>query len=147
MPTDLDHCGRLLQKSGIRHHVDLDQDLIRVVFVTRHYRNARGERVAILTLDTPDAGRSCRVRLERAFSAGDDPGAICLALCRLAADLPGIGFRYDDASRTVALAAVCVVEDGRLTAAQVCGLLDRVVLAAESCQRHLGDRAGRRRAA
>lgn len=147
MPTDLTTCSRLLSEAGIRHHVDPDQGVIRVVFVTRHYRNARGERVAVLTLDTPDDGRSCRVRLERAFPAGDDPGAICLTLCRLAADLPGVGFRYDDASRSITLALVSVVEDARLTAAQLCGILDRLVLAAEACQRHLGDRAGRRRAA
>ncbi|MFM7206199.1 MAG: hypothetical protein ACKO4T_05995 [Planctomycetaceae bacterium] len=135
MPAMLVSCARLLATAGIRHHLDHDEGVIRVVFTTRRYRNPRGEHLAIVTLDAAGDGRSCRARIERAFPAGRDPAAACLDLCRLAGEFPGVGFRYDDDSRSISLTAIAFAGGGRITAAQLCGLLDAVVVAAETCHR------------
>ena len=54
MPTSLSECAQALSAEGVRHHVDVEQQAIRVAFLTRHYRNLRGERLAIVRIETPD---------------------------------------------------------------------------------------------
>lgn len=131
MPIDPDSCATLLAREGVRHHVDVTEGVVRTVFVTRHYRNPRGERLAIVRIDTPDDGRRCRVSLPRAFPANADPAGTCLALCRLAADTPAVGVELD-AEEGVRLVVETIVEDGRLTPLQLVSMIDRVVAAAEA---------------
>ena len=131
MPTSVSQCAEMLSAEGVRHHVDVEQDAIRVVFVTRAYRNLRGERLAIVRVDTPDDGCRGRVVIERAFSRGDDPAATCLRYARLAAETPLIGFEYRAENEDLRLVAEVPVEDGTLTPLQLLSLVDRIVEAAE----------------
>lgn len=131
MPIDLDACATMLSRDGVRHHVDMTQGVIRTVMVTRHYINPRGERLAIVRLDTPDDGHRCRASIPRAFAPGDEPAATCLALCRLAADTPAVGVEFD-AEEGLRIVAETIVEDGRLTTLQITSMIDRVVQAAET---------------
>lgn len=131
MPITLSACARLLTTHGIRHHLDAEEAAIRLVFVTRHYENPRGEKLAIVRLETPDGGRRLRASIARAFAAGD-PAATCLALCRLAADTPLVGVEYDVGGDGLRLVAETVVEDARLTKEQACAMIDRLVEAAEA---------------
>lgn len=121
----------LLAAAGIRHHRDDEEDSIRAVFVTTQYVSPRAERLAILTITVVDRGRRCRVTLERAFPAGRTAAATCLGLCRGLGDVPLARVEHDAAGRAFRLVAEMAVEDGDLTAAQLCALIDAVVSAAE----------------
>ena len=121
----------LLAAAGIRHHHDGEEDSIRAVFLTTQYVSPRAERLAILTLTVVDRGRRCRVVLERAFPAGRNAAATCLELCRVLGDVPLARLEHDTAGRAFRLVAEAAVEDGELTAGQLCALVDAVVSAAE----------------
>lgn len=146
MPTSLLDCAKLLSQEGVRHHVDTHDGVVRVVFVTRHYENPRGEKLAIINLETPDDGRRCRASIARAFPVTGDPAVACLACCRLAADTPLVGVEYDADGEDLRLVVETVVEDSRLTSRQLLATIDRLIEAAEAW--HIGMRAtaGRSRA-
>lgn len=131
MSTSLSRCAEILSAEGVRHHIDAEQGVIRVVFVTRRYRNLRDERMAIVRIETPDDGHRCRVVIERAFAVGNDPAAACLRLARLAADTPLIGFEFDADREDLRLVAELPVEDGDVTPLQLMSLVDRIVETAE----------------
>ena len=133
-PFRLSSCAEILSKERVRHHVDVEQNVIRLVFVTRHYRNLRGEKLVIAQIAAPDDGRRCRVTIERAFAAGPDAAATCLALCRAASDTPLVGDDFDAESENLRLVAETVVEDGGLTRRQLLSMVDSVVEAAEVWQ-------------
>ena len=130
----LSYCAEILSKERVRHHVDVEQNVIRMVFVTRHYRNLRGEKLVIAQISAPDDGRRCRVTIERAFAAGADAAATCLALCRAASDTPLVGVEFDAECENLRLVAETVVEDGVLTRRQLLSMVDSVVEAAEVWQ-------------
>ena len=139
MAFSLECCADVLSEQRLRHHVDREQQIIRLVFVTRSYRNLRGERLLIAQLTTPDEGRRCRVAVERAFPAGPSPEATCLRLCRAAAETPLVGVEFDADFENVRLVAETVVEDGSLTKLQLLAMVDAVVGAAECWQAALAD--------
>lgn len=132
MSTSLSACSRLLSRAGIRHHVDAEDAAIHVVFVTRYYTNPRGERLAVVRIETPDEGRRMRLSIARAFPMNGDPAAICLTLCRLASETPLVGVECDPDGIDLRLVAEAAVEDGRLTASQVCAMLDGLIGAVEA---------------
>jgi hypothetical protein len=142
MPTTLSSCARLLNTHGIRHHLDAEEAAIRLVFVTRHYENPRGEKLAIVRLETPDGGNRLRASIARAFADGGDPAATSLALCRLSADTPLVGVEFDADGDGLRLVAETVVEDATLTKRQVFSVIGRLVEAAEAW--HLALRTTRR---
>ena len=144
MPTSLRACATLLARNGIRHHLDVADAAIRLVFVTRDYENPRGEKLAIVRLETPDAGLRLRASITRAFPVHSDPAATCLALCRLAAESPLVGVEYDAVGRDIRLVVETIVEDSRLTKRQLFATVDGLVAAAEAW--HVALRAARRRA-
>lgn len=144
MALTLSRCARMLADDGVRHHVDREQGVTRAVFVTRHYRNLRGEKLAIVEIETPDEGHRCRAALRWAFPPGKDPAATCLRLCRLAADTPLVGVECG-AGGELRLVVETVVEDGRLTRLQLLSMVDRLVEAAEAWQVALATAAPARR--
>ena len=131
MPTRLLQCAAILTRDGVRHHVDADEGAIRAVFVTRQYRNPRGERLAIVRIEVPDDGCRCRVSIQRAFAVGPDPAATCLVLCRMAADTPLVGIEYDEPAEDLRMVIEAVIEDGELTRLQLLSMVDRLVEASE----------------
>ena len=143
MPTTLSDCAKLLMQDGIRHHLDAEEAAIRLVFVTQHYENPRGDKLAIVRLEAPDDGVRIRVSIARAFATDADPATACLALCRLAADTPLVGIEYETHGEGLRLVAETVIEDGRLTKRQLLATIDRLVAAAEAW--HVGLRAVTRR--
>jgi hypothetical protein len=134
MPFRLSCCAEILAKERVRHHVDVEGNVIRVVFVTRHYRNIRGEKLAIAQIAAPDDGRRCRVTIERAFAPGPDAAATCLALCQAASDTPLVGIEFDAHCENLRLVAETAVEDGGLTRRQLLSMVGSVVEAAEAWQ-------------
>lgn len=132
MPTSIAACARLLTKLGLRHHVDAEEDVIRLVFVTREYRNLRGEHLVVMALETPDDGRRVRACISRAFAPGPDPATTCLALCRLAPEIPLVAIEFAADQADLRLVAEMAVEDGSLGAAQLAAMIDRLVEAAEA---------------
>lgn len=132
MPLTLLQCKNILAAEGIRHHVDDVEGAIRIVFLTRGYRNLRDENFAVVTLATPDDGRRCRLTIERAFTPGRNAAAACLALCRHAAGTPCVGVEYDAAQKNLRLVTEAVVEDGDLTPLQLLTMVDQLVAAAET---------------
>lgn len=133
-PSLLSHCAEILSKERVRHHVDVEDNVIRVVFVTRNYRNLRGEKLAIAQIAAPDDGRRCRVTIERAFAPGPDAAATCLALCQAACDTPLVGIEFDADCENLRLVAETLVENGGLTRRQLLSMVDSVVEAAEVWQ-------------
>lgn len=131
MAAHLEEISALLRQRGLQHHVDADQALIRVVFTTETYRNMRNERLAIVTLSTPDAGRLLRGTIERAFPPGGDAGRDCELLCRMAADTPLVGVEYDRDTENLRMVVESCVEDSRPTTRQVLSMVGRLVEAAE----------------
>lgn len=134
MAVSLDLCADVLSEQRLRHHVDREQQVIRLVFLTRSYRNLRGERLLIAQLTAPDDGRRCRIAVERAFAVGPSPEATCLRLCRAAAETPLVGVEFDAEFENVRLVTEVVVEDGSLTKLQLLTMIDAVVGAAECWQ-------------
>ena len=132
MPMNLSRCATILKQDGVRHHVDTADGTIRAVFVTRHYHNPRGERLAIVQLDLPDDGYRCRAMIQRAFTPGPDVAATCLALCQMAADTPLVGVEYDESEENLRMVIETIIEDGELTRLQLLSMIDRLVEAAEA---------------
>jgi hypothetical protein len=132
MAVTIGDLATLCVAGGLRHHVDAEEETIRVVFVTRDYVNARGERLAILRIETAEHGRRCRVVLDRAFATGRRAAAICLAACDATRDVPLVRLEHDATSRSLRLVAEMPVEDGTVTARQLFALVDHVVEAAEA---------------
>lgn len=131
MSTSLAECARLLAQQGVRHHVDAEQAVIRVVFVTQRYRNRRDEKLAVISLETPDDGRRVRLCLARAFEPGGDPATLCLAACRLAADTPLVSAEFDADFDDLRLVVETAVEDGAIMPVQLTSMIDRLLDAAE----------------
>lgn len=131
MPLTLSRCASILSQDGVRHHVDAEEAAIRAVFVTRSYRNPRGERLAIVRIEALDDGCRCRVSIQRAFATGPDAATTCLALCRMAADTPLVGIEYDEPEENLRMVIEAAVEDGELTRLQLLSMVDRLVEAAE----------------
>lgn len=142
MATSLRTCATHLDREGVRHHLDGEEATIRVVLVTQHYRNLRGEKLLIVRIETPDDGHRCRVSVPRAFAGGADPAATVATLCRLAADTPFVGVEHDADAEDVRLVAEMPVEDARLTRLQLLTLVDRVAAAAEAWSVSLAQPAG-----
>lgn len=132
MPASIAMCARLLTKLALRHHVDAEQDVIRLVFVTREYKNLRGEHLIVMGLETPDDGQRVRACISRAFALGEDPGSTCLALCRLAADVPLVSVEFDSEDADLRLVTEMAIEDATLSAPQLAAMVDRLVEAAEA---------------
>lgn len=147
MSTNLSSVSTLLRNAGVRHHVDVEEAAIRVLFVTRYYTNPRGERLVIVQIEVPDGGRRLRASIPRAFARGRSPAAMCAALCRLAAETPLVGVEYDAAAGNLRLVVETPVEDGRIRPAQVLAMIDGLVEAAETWHVALGrgSAGGRRR--
>lgn len=135
--TTIRCCGRLLEKAGIRHHLDSEQGVIRVVFCTTAYRNPRGERFAIVTLDAPIGSGCLRATIAPAFTAGPSLAVVCRTASALVDDLPSIGVRHDAATGSISLSCTLLLGRGRVSVDGICLLLDEVVSAAERCQRLL----------
>jgi hypothetical protein len=115
----------------VRHHVDVEQGVIRVLWITRDYLSLRQENLAILQITAPDDGQRCRVTLERAFAVGRDPAATCLELCRAAADTPGVGIEFDAGVDNLRMVVEAAVEDGELTQRQLAVMIGSLAEAAE----------------
>lgn len=131
MPVTLADCSHMLAAEGVRHHVDAHQGVIRAVFVTRHYHNLRGERLAVMQIEAPDDGQRFRIVIPRAFAVGDDIAATCLVACRLAADTPLVGIEYDADFEDLRMVVEAAVNDGELTSQQVLSMVDQLVAAVE----------------
>ncbi|NDC53310.1 MAG: hypothetical protein EBZ74_03230 [Planctomycetia bacterium] len=145
MPTSLAECARYFSQHGLRYHVDKEQGVIRLVFVTRLYRNLRDEALVVVGVEAPDGGRRVRARVSRAFAPGDDPAATCLAACRLAAETPLVGVEFDADGADLRLVVEADVDDRALEPLELVALVDRLVEAAEAWTPALGAAAGRPR--
>jgi len=132
MPTSIADCAHLLAEQGLRHHVDFEQAAIRLVFVTRQYRNLRGEKLIVMSLEAPDDGHRVRASITRAFAVGTDPATACLAACRLAADTPVVAVEFDADFDDLRLVVEMPVEDASLSQLQLVSMIDRLVEAAEA---------------
>ena len=131
MAMSLEQCAALLAASRVRHHVDAEQGVIRVLWITQDYLNLRREKLAILQITAPDEGRRCRVTIERAFAVGPDPAVTCLELCRAAADTPGVAAEFDADIDNLRMVVEAVVEDGELTRRQLATMIGSLAEAAE----------------
>jgi hypothetical protein len=132
MPTSIADCAHLLAEQGLRHHVDAEEAVIRLVFVTQQYRNLRGEKLIVMSIEAPDDGQRVRVCIARAFAVDTDPAAVCLAACRLAADTPLVAVEFDADFSDLRLVVETAVEDGSLSQIQLVSMIDRLVEAAEA---------------
>ena len=131
MPICLKQCATMLAAEAVRHHVDEEEDAIRIAFVTHAYRNLRGEKLVIVRLEMPDEGHRCRASIERAFGCDGDIAATCMIMTRLSADTPLVHAEYDADHENLRMVVETVVEDGSLTRLQLMSMIDRLVEAAE----------------
>lgn len=141
MAVTLGELAALCRSGGLRHHHDAAEGVILIVLVTRDYRNARDELLAIVRISTPESGTRCRVELERAFATGRDAAATCLAICEATHDVPFVRLEHDATTRSLRLVAELAIEDGTLTRRQFFALIDCVVEAAERGERVRTDAA------
>jgi hypothetical protein len=145
MPISLSQCSQLLSLDGVRHHVDAGAGAIHAIFVTRQYKNLRGEKLIVMNIEVPDEGHRCRVSIPRAFAVDGDVAATCLSFCRLAADTPLVSVEYDADFEDLRLVAEVPVEDGGLTGLQLLSMVDRCVEAAEIWAASIGSLPAARR--
>jgi len=134
MPLNMQCCAQLLAEQRLKHHLDVEEAVIRVVHLTRAYRNARGEKLLIVTVEAPDDGDRLHSRIAFAFPPGEDPARLCLLLSRLAAGFPLVGVEFDAELDDLRLVAEMPVVDGSVTARQLLALVDGLVAAAEEWQ-------------
>jgi hypothetical protein len=134
MPLTLKDCAEALQQAGLRHHVDAEEQFIRLVLVTRRYRNRRGEHLAIVTIGVQDDGHRLRLSIERAFDAGLDPAGACLLACRCAAATPLVAAEYDADFDNLRLVIELVVGKQGGDSATLASLVEQLVSAAEVWQ-------------
>jgi hypothetical protein len=134
MPANVTLCARLLAEQGLRHHLDGEEGVIRVVFLTRAYRNPRGERLLIVSVETPDDGQRLQARVRFACPQAADRASVCLLACRLAAEVPLVGFELDAEADEFWLVSEMPVLDGTVTSRQLLALIDGVAAAAEQWQ-------------
>jgi hypothetical protein len=134
MPISLTVLADLVSQVGLRHHLDAEEGVIRILLVTTDYRNIRGENLVIVTVRPAAGGRTCQAAIERAFSLAADAAAACLAACGVAATIPLVAVEHDGLAGCLRLVAEMPVEDSDVTAAQVGALVDRVVEGAEAIQ-------------
>jgi hypothetical protein len=147
MSVTIESLSTMLSGGGIRHHVDGEEQVIRVALVTGRYRNLRAERLAILQIAVADSGERCRVSLERAFAADRDQAATCLTLCRAITAVPLVRVECGPTGHALCLAAELAIEDAAISPRQLFALIDRVVEAAEVGQAAIAADPGSRRAA
>lgn len=147
MSVSLEQCVEILDQEGVRHHVDHAEHAVRIVFLTRTYENLRGEKLAIVRVETPDDGTRCRASIERAFGCEGDIAAVCQAACSLAAITPLVNAELDAEFENLRLVVETVVEDGTITPLQLMSMVDRLVEAAETWHVSIHDARGARRAA
>jgi len=140
MAIDLTELAVLLRVSGIRHHVDVEEGVIRVVWVTRSFENLRGERHAILRIEPTCAGRVCRVTLARVADCGERAAASCERLARVAAHEPLVGVEYDPLKADLRLAAAAWVEHREFAPTELLAMIRGVIGAAEALVERAGDR-------
>ena len=143
MGMTIGELSAICERAGLRHHLDPEELVIRVVLVTPRYVNARGEPLAILQIEAPDSGNRCRVVLERVCPVGRTPADTWLAAMRCLGDLPFVRLEEDLASHSLRLVAEMPLEDGAVTMRQLCALCDGIVAAAEAVQAASGRRRGR----
>jgi hypothetical protein len=134
MPLTLEQLSGLLRQQGLRHHLDEENRLVRIVFATRRYRNLRGEHLAIVELGVSRDGGACQVAISRAFRPTGGCGPACLALCTELSDSAFVSVRHDAELAILGLTAAIPVEDGAVTAEQLFALVDQLIEAAESGQ-------------
>lgn len=131
MAVRIERVSALLERRGVRHHFDAEQGVVRLIFVTDTYRNLRKERLVVVTLATPAAGRILRGTIDRAFAVAEEAVQACGFFCRLAADTPLVAVEYDVDSATLRMVVESCIEDGRPTERQVLATIARLVEAAE----------------
>lgn len=134
MTTTLRECASLLTEQRLRHCIDAEDGVIRLLFATTAYRNRRDEPFAIVTIDAPDEGRRLRASIRHAFPVTEDAAGLCLTACRLAAEMPLVGAEYDADDDELRLVCEMPVEDAVPTRRQVVALVDRLLDAAEQLQ-------------
>lgn len=134
MPLTLKDCAEALQQACLRHHVDAEEQVIRLVLVTKRYRNRRGEHLAIATISIQDGGHRLRLSLERAFEAGSDPAGACLLACCCAAATPLVAVEYDADFDNLRLVIESVVGEQGADSATLASLVEKLVAAAEVWQ-------------
>lgn len=142
MAVTIGELAGLCEAGGLRHHLDAEQGVIRIVLVTRCYCNARGEQLAIIQLEAADRGTRVRVALERAFATEGSPAGTCLTICHATSDVPFVRVEHDEPSRSLRLVAEMPVEDASVSTRQLFALVDHVVAAAEAGQWALASDAG-----
>lgn len=142
MSISLEQCVEILGQEGIRHHVDPAENALRIVFLTHRYQNLRGEKLAIVRLETPDDGTRCRVSIERAFACDGDAATVCQKACSLAAVTPLVNAEFDADFENLRLVVETVVEDGTMTPLQLMSMVDRLVEAAETWHVSMHDARG-----
>lgn len=138
MAIDLSDLSRALAASRIRHHVDAEERVIRVVCATPSYENLRGERIAILRIEPACEGRIARVALARVSACGEDAAAACERLARVAASEPLVGVEFDAAEGDLRFVAQAWVEERSLSTGELPAMIDALIRAAET----LAGRAG-----
>lgn len=141
MPVTIEMLSQVLSAGGIRHHVDVEEQAIRVIFVTRRYVSPRSEKLAILRVEAADGGGLCRAVLERAFAGGQRATDTCFAICTALAGVPLVRVEPDPKGDAFRLVADLPVADGDPTPGQLCAILDAVVEGAEACQAAIATRS------
>lgn len=141
MPVTIETLSHQLSAGGVRHHVDVEEQAIRVVFVTRRYVSPRSEKLAIIRVTAAAGGTLCRVVLERAFTRGPHVADTCLAVCEALAGVPLVRMEHDAEGDAFRLVADLPAADGDPTPGQLFAILDAVVEGAEACQAAIATRS------
>jgi len=134
MPIVIQQCADALRAAGLRHHVDHAERVIRLIYATVRYRNRRDEHLAIITLSLSEMENVLRLSIERAFDAGPDPAAACLAACRCAAMTPLVAAEYDPDFDNLRFVIDVMIEQDEPLRVPLESLINRLVDAAEVWQ-------------
>jgi len=86
IPVNLWRCSAILSVAGIPHHHDLEEEVIRMLFITTRYRNRRGEKLLVMSLAVSADGCHYRLWVPQPFGTDRHSTATHMSLRQLACE-------------------------------------------------------------
>lgn len=134
MTHGIHHLSALLATHGLRHHVDDEELVIRIVLPMRRYLSLRREPLAVVRIEITDMGQTCRASIAPGFRPEGSLAAACLAIAGGLIDCSCVAVHHAAGSDTLDLVAAMPFDSASVTADQLCVLIDHLGAAADHVQ-------------
>lgn len=134
MAHGIHQLSALLASHGIRHHLDDEELVIRIVLPMRRYLSLRREPLAVVRIEITDTGQICRASIAPGFRPDGNLATACLAIASGLIDQSCVAVHHAAGSDTLDLVAAMPFDAASATADQLCALIDHLCAAADHVQ-------------